>query len=370
MAGSGVRKPKAISQVRRGKWSPPFDKELSHIGENARRPGEQFVVIKLCNYRGKSIHFAVWAPQQVLNSAMFRAFGWPAFVVAFAVVLMLQFSVRLEWVLLTLIIAAFGILRFVNRYGGRFMRLWENCTGFAVLDEKGRFMKDTSNYADYFMAFATWEEAYLRPAVLCKISAAAVESRLRIMRQVSRLNRQVNLRTKKKLDQQLQNMHEKLSRSEEKLANILEEGQTVAIETNNLLLKISEDMQIRRTELVRRLTRLRNSYDRMSYQLNQRADDYEYWLQLMEAKGFRIRYTHWGFILVGVGGIISALLSGRPYPLLLLILPIVKYGIDYIGGVRGLKRRSRSYRKAESKIETAIARLSPRFESSLVRIPV
>ena len=164
-------------------------------------------------------------------------------------------------------------------------------------------------------------------------------------------------------------MHLALSKSEERLADQLQEEQTLSAEINNLLYQISEDMQIRRVGLIRKLTRLKRVEEDLASLLESRSEEYEYWLELLDAKGFRVRFTRWGSILAGVGGVFSALLSGRPYPLLLLFLPLIRYGIDFVGGVRGLRRKAVAHAKAAKKLDAALARLDPPFKPNLVRLP-
>jgi len=364
-----MKKIPSVPDVRRGKWSPPFDKEYWHVGEKLRRLGEHSIVTKVCRYKGRRVRFVLWMPASVWNRATNNAIFRPVILLTLAIALMIQFSVPVGWVVLVGLAGAYASWRFINRRGGKYMRVWENCTGFLLLDEKGRPIREVGIYPDFFKAYATWEEAYLRPAVLQKLSRRALESKFKVIRNWVLLGKSVKIDRHRKLDQETQKTHEALSASEERLTPKVEEKEILAAEINNLLYRTSEDMEIRRTDLVRKLTRLCRAEQDLALLIKKRAEVYDYWLALLDAQGLRVRFTRLGLLIAAVSGVASAILTRTLYPLLLLSLPVLKYGLDLVGGVRGLRRTATRHEVSASMIETAIERLDPTFSPSLIRFP-
>ena len=320
-------------------------------------------------YKGRRVHFVVWMPAAAWSDATSKAYLRPILVLIFVIVLMIQMAMPTIWTAVVGLLGAFCTWRFINRYGGRYMRVWEHCSGFLILDEKGRPIRDKSICADFFKAYVTWEEAYLRPAVLQRLSKKALEFRFRVVEDWVLLGKQIELPRRGKLDMQVRKSHEALSTSEERIAAKSREEQVLAAEINNLLYLISEDMQIRRTELLRNLTRFQKFEVELADLIKKRIDEYEYWLALLDAKGFRVRYTLWGSMIVAVSAVVSALLSRTPLPLLLVILPAAKYLLDQLGGVRGLRRAATRHARYAQKVELTLRRLDASLDASRIRIP-
>lgn len=365
-----ARKPVNIPPKRRARRSPPFDPTKWNLVERLTRPGEKGVAVKPCKYSGRKIQFLVWIPLRKWHGLL-TSLGRPALVLVVMGVVLYQLSLPLILTVPVLMTAAPIMLFYGLRYGASRMRLWENCTGFLVLDTKGKPLQDRSSYSEYFKAFATWEEAYLRPVVVQRLSDRLVKLRIKTRRLTTELSKDVRLpEPTTRLDNEVLEMHKSLTQAEVRLTPLLEEEDRLTTEISNLLLEISEDMQIRRTVLLHRLRKLQKVESSLDMELSQRADDYDFWLVLLSGKGLRIRFTWPGAIFTVMASSISALFSGTPLPLSMTSLPFLRYVLDTLGGVRALRKAARNRRRVSEQIEAYFKRLDPEYDSTLMRLPV
>jgi hypothetical protein len=225
-------------------------------------------------------------------------------------------------------------------------------------------------YNEFFKAFATWEEVYLRPVVVQTLSKDVLELNARILRILSELNREVKFKEpRRELDRQILSMHATLTESEEMLTPLLDREQLTITRTHNLMLRISEDGVIAREELLNELKSLCDMEDSLSSMLNKRAQEYEYWLDLLESKGVRLRYSHTGAIMTAVSSSVSAVVTGNPAPLSLISLPFLRYILDSSSGVRSLRREARNHMNLAIRIRSYMPNLSPEFDNTLARFP-
>lgn len=304
--------------VRKAGLTGPFDLRLTiEVAGPLTKPGEVGYVTKECSCAGTNVHFVVWVSGR-----------WP--------------------------------LR----------KLWSRCTGFLVLDKDGSPITDIRRYDEFFKAFATWEEAYLRPVVVQSLSKETLELKARILRVLAESSREVKFKKPtKELDRQILSMHEALTISEVTLTPLLEEEQLVLTRTHNLLLRISEDGVIHREALLNELSSLSRVEDSLTSLIDKRAEQYEYWLALLEAKGMKFRFSWSGAFLTVVSSSVSAVVIGNPTPLSLISLPFLRYVLDAVSGVRSLRREARNRSRMAVKIRDYLLTLGPEFNYTLARFP-
>lgn len=247
--------------------------------------------------------------------------------------------------------------------------MWENCTGFLVLDSQNRPVRSLESYGELFKAYVTWEEAYFRPAVVQKLSRPIQAMLLMMLRRMTDSNKVYLPEPKKVLDHEVIKMHKALTLSEETLNPIIERLQIGVTEINNLSLRISENGDILRNELLDKLRNLSEIATIYQKGLEQRAKDYEHWLDLLAAKDIRIRYSRKGALLTIASSTLSATLSGSALPLSLISLPFYKYLFDSIAGVRALKWAALHSALFAKRIDQYMIRINPNFDISLARLP-
>jgi hypothetical protein len=371
------RKPGARShrepfpEVRRASFSDPFDHSLWHIGEQLRKDDEHSVVLKEMSYKRKKVHFAVWLSYRVWVHSQQDVFIAPfgALIVAL-VLLALVVHLSIPALIPLGIVGGYLAFRRAGLAGARKTRLWENATGFLVLDEGGEPIRARDDYDDYFQAYATWEEAFFRPVVLQKMSK-------RVRRQLSEIRRLAVQSAKSaklpepltELDRQVTRTNQVLTKSAQGLNPLLDEEERLVTEIQNLSLRISEDYIIRRAELIGKLRTLQKLDEKIEKLLLERADAYDFWLVLLAGKGLNLRYTHRGaLIAVGMGSV-SAVLTRSLTPLTSISFPFLRYLADYLGGVRSLNRGAKKRARLKLAIEDYVHRLSPKFNPSMVRLP-
>ncbi len=301
---------------------------------------------------------------------MLRPFAMIALLWGASAAILFQLSVPTMVTALILVIVFFTVASRCLRYGTQGARLAKSCTGFTVLDLKGKPIRNTNTYTDYFRAFATWEECDLRPAAVQHLSKKILERLHRTRRLLVKLGKEVRFpQPKTELDRQVLRMHLALTTDEQKLNPLLEREEILVTEINNLSLKISGDRGIRRARLLRKLNQLEEVEVALGEGLTRRGDAYDYWLSLLGAKGLTLRFSLKGAVLSATMAAALAALTRNPMPLSRLSVPFLKYVIDATAGVRALRRKSGVRREQAKRIRTYIERISPNLDSSLIRLP-
>jgi hypothetical protein len=281
-------------------------------------PGEWSFVTRRCKFQGKDIQFAVWI---AINSP--------------------------------------------RKY------LSMKLTGFLVLDADGNPLADISIYAQLFQAFAIWELAMLREPV----AGESVRKKHTLLDQTERITERAKTikfkTTKRTLDKELKKTHEQLTANEAAMNPLMHEylqlEEKIALQLKGI--RESEETEIQSDLFLSDLKRIRTIQDNSLQLIRLRIEMYEYWLDLLQSKGFRLKYSTVGTVWVTLSSTLSALVTGSAMPMSGISYSALKYAIDQVSGVRALMRGANDLEKSVTSLDEFIDNLNHGLDSSIVRLP-
>jgi len=96
---------------------------------------------------------------------------------------------------------------------------------------------------------------------------------------------------------------------------------------------------------------------------------YEYWLDLLNAKGIKIKFSRKGAVVSTIISSIAAIVTRNPLPLTGISPHFLRYLLDEVGGMRGLQNFAENRKKFSEELAEYLVKANSTFNQSLLRFP-